>query len=445
MVEARIRIAVLALFALRLLVEGGLLVLNLRRARATGPRVPSPLVGRVSPETAARSLSYTLARGRLALVGMIGDAAVALALLFSGVLPWLDARLAAEGWTGGWRFVLFLAALSAATWLAALPLSVYATFVVEARFGFNRATLGTWLADRAKGIGLSIALGVPILWGTWFFMTATGALWWLWLWAFLAALQIALLWLYPSVLAPIFNRFSALPPGELRTRLESLCVATGFRSGGLFVMDASRRSSHSNAYFAGLVRPRIVLFDTLVSSMTVAESTAVLAHEIGHFQLRHVAKRLGWALASSLAGLWVLSLLARWPALFLAFGFPGPSWGPAIAIALLAGGAFTFLATPLSTFLSRRHEYAADRYAVLHTGSAEPLGRALVKLNGENLANLHPHPWYSAWYHGHPTLLERLRAIGAGPEEATEAGRHAAARRAASHTAAAAETGNRER
>jgi STE24 endopeptidase len=444
-VEARIRIAVLAFFALRLLVEGGLLALNLRRARATGTRVPAPLAGRVSPETAARSLAYTLARGRLALVAMAWDAAVTLALLFSGALPWLDTRLASTGWTGGWRFVLFLAGLSVATWIAALPVSLHATFVVEARFGFNRATLATWLGDRAKGIGLSVALGVPILWGAWFLMTASGALWWLWLWAFLAALQIVLLWLYPSVLAPIFNRFSALPPGELRTRLESLCEATGFRSRGLFVMDASRRSSHSNAYFAGIVRPRIVLFDTLVSSMTVDESTAVLAHEIGHFQLRHVAKRLLWGLASSLAGLWILSLLVRWPAFFRAFGFPAPSWGPAVAIVLLAGGAFTFLATPLATFVSRRHEYAADRYAALHTGSPEPLGRALVRLNGENLANLHPHPWYSAWYHGHPTLLERLRALGTGPGAATEAGRQAAARRAASQTAAAAETGRRER
>jgi len=413
-VETSVRLAVLAFFALRLLVEGFLLVLNLRHAAAAGPRVPGPLAGRVSAETAARSLAYTQARGRLAMVGMTWGALLTLALLFSGILPWFDAWLARSGLSGAARFMAFLLGLSAATSLASLPLSIYGTFAIEARFGFNRITVLTWLVDRLKGLTLALALGVPVLWGAWIFMTASGALWWIWLWAFLAAVQVVLLWLYPAVLAPIFNRFSPLPPGELRDRLEALSRATGFRSGGLFVMDASRRSSHSNAYFAGLVRPRIVLFDTLVSSMTVDEAAAVLAHEVGHFQLRHVVKRLLAGLAASLAGLWILSLLVRWPPFFRAFGFENPSWGAAVAIVSLAGGAFTFLVTPLSTFLSRRHEYAADRYSVTHAGAPEALKDALVKLNGENLANLHPHPWYSAWYHGHPTLLERLRAVDRG-------------------------------
>jgi STE24 endopeptidase len=410
-VETAVRIAFLAFFCLRLLVECGLLVLNLRHAAAAGPRVPAALAGRVTPGTAARSFAYARARGRLALAGTAWDALVSLALLFSGVLPWFDARLSASGLSGGGRFVAFLVGLSAATSIASLPISVYGTFVLEARFGFNRVTVRTWVADRLKGLALALVLGVPVLWGVWIFMTASGALWWVWLWAFLATVQVALLWLYPAVLAPIWNRFSPLPPGDLRDRLEGLSRSTGFRSGGLFVMDASRRSSHSNAYFAGLVRPRIVLFDTLVSSMTVDEAAAILAHEVGHFQLRHVLKRLVAGLASSLAGLWILSLLVRWPAFFGAFGFGSPSWGAAVAIASLAGGAFTFLATPLSTFLSRRHEYAADRYSVVHAGAPESLKSALVKLNGENLANLHPHPWYSGWYYGHPTLLERLAAI----------------------------------
>jgi STE24 endopeptidase len=442
-VETYVRSVVLAFFALRLLVEGGLLVLHLRRSEAIGPRIPAPLEGRVAPETAARSHAYGRARGRLALVAMAWDAAVAVALLYSGALPWLLARVSAVVGSGGWGFVAFLSGLSAATWAASLPLSLYATFVVEARFGFNRATALTWIVDRAKGIALAVAIGVPVLWGAWLLMTSTGALWWAWLWAFLAAVQILLLWLYPAVLAPLFNRFSPLPEGALRDRLEALARATGFRSRGLFVMDASRRSSHSNAYFAGLVRPRIVLFDTLVSSMTVEETAAVLAHEIGHFQLRHVTKRLLAGLASSLAGLWILSRLVEWPAFFGAFGFPGPSPGAAIAIVSLAGGAFTFAFTPLSTFLSRRHEYAADRYAAVHSGGPAALASALVKLNGENLSHLDPHPWYSAWYYGHPTLLERLDALEAGA--ATGAGRDAAARSAASQTAAAAETGSSAR
>jgi STE24 endopeptidase len=421
-VETSVRFAVLSLFALRLLVEGGLLVLHLRHAAAAGPLVPGPLAGRVSAETARRSFDYARARGRLALVGMAWDALVAIALLYSGVLPGFDVRLAAAGLSGGGRFVAFLLGLSAATSIASLPLSLWGTFVVEARFGFNRITIRAWVIDRLKGVALGLALGVPILWGAWRFMATTGAAWWLWLWAFLAAVQVVLLWLYPAVLAPIFNRFSPLPAGELRDRLETLSRSTGFRSGGLFVMDASRRSAHSNAYFAGLVRPRIVLFDTLVTSMTVDEVAAVLAHEVGHFRLRHVAKRLLAGLGSSLAGLWVLSLLVKWPPFFGAFGFSTPSWEAAVAIVSLAGGAFTFVATPLSTFLSRRQEYAADRYSVLHTGTPEALKSALVKLNGENLANLHPHPWFSAWHHGHPGLLERLDALDRGFASGTTGG-----------------------
>jgi STE24 endopeptidase len=413
-VETSVRLVVLASFALRFLVEGGLLVLQLRHAAAAGPRVPVPLAGRVSEETARRSFDYSRARGRLALAAMAWDALVAIALLYSGILPGFDRRLTSAGLSGGGRFVAFLLGLSAATSIASLPLSLWGTFVVEARFGFNRITIRTWMVDRLKGVALGLALGVPILWGAWLFMTTTGAGWWLWVWAFLAAVQVGLLWLYPAVLAPIFNRFSPLPAGELRDRLEALSRATGFRSGGLFVMDASRRSGHSNAYFAGLVRPRIVLFDTLVSSMTVDEAAAVLAHEVGHFQLRHVVKRLLAGLGSSLAGLWTLSLLVTWPPFFSAFGFSTPSWEAAVAIVSLGGGAFTFVATPLSAFLSRRHEYAADRYSVLHTCAPEALKSALVKLNGENLANLHPHPWFSAWYHGHPGLLERLDALDRG-------------------------------
>ena len=412
--ENLVRDAVLAFFLLRLAVEGGLVWLNLRHGAAAGPRVPEPLAGRVAPEVAERSWAYARSRGRIALVAMAWDAAVGLALLFSGALPALDASLARAGLAGGWRFVAFLVGVGAASALAALPLSAWATFVVEARFGFNRTTPATWLLDRAKGAALSLAIAVPVLWGAWLLMARTGSLWWLWVWGLLAAVQLVLLWLYPAVLAPIFNRFTPLPEGALRDRLTALARETGFRSGGIYVMDASRRSGHSNAYFAGIFRPRIVLFDTLVSSMSVDEAAAVLAHEVGHYRLHHVAWRLTAGLVSSLAGLFVLSLLVRWPPLFHAFGFDAPAWGPAVAIASLAGGAFTFLATPVASRFSRRHEFAADRYAVRHGGSPAALKDALVKLNGENLSNLQPHPWYAAWYASHPLLLERLAAIDRG-------------------------------
>jgi STE24 endopeptidase len=178
-------------------------------------------------------------------------------------------------------------------------------------------------------------------------------------------------------------------------------------------MDASKRSAHSNAMFMGLLRPRIVLFDTLVERMTVDEAAAVLAHEVGHFKERHVQKRLLLGLAASLLGLWVLSLLAAWPPLFQAFGFAAPSWHAALALFALGGGAFTFFLAPLGSWLSRRHEYQADRFSVRLARAPGALGSALVKLNRENLSNLHPHPWYSRWHYTHPTLLERLAAIEA--------------------------------
>jgi STE24 endopeptidase len=419
-VAAAAWIAVVAAVLLRWGVESWLLALNLRHARRAGSAVPPPLRGRLPEETARRALDYTRARGRLALAGLAGDAAVTLALLLSGVLPAMEGAAARAAPGPATAFVLFLVGLSLLGSLLALPLSLWGTFGVEARFGFNRTTWRTWLADRLKGLGLSLALGVPLLYAAHAFMAAAGRLWWVWLWAFLAAVQGVLLWLYPAVIAPLFNRFTPLPDGELRARLEALCRDTGFRTRGLFVMDASRRSAHSNAYFAGILRPRIVLFDTLVSSMTADEAAAVLAHEIGHFRGRHVAKRLAAGLLSSLAGLAALAWAVRWPPLFEAFGFPGPSWGAAVALGGLAGGAFTFFLAPAGAWWSRRQEREADRFAVRH-GSPGALASALVKLSGENLGNLHPHPWYAGWHYSHPPLLERLAAVDAAGREAAEA------------------------
>ena len=403
----------LAFFAAQLLVESGLALANLRHVERAGDAVPPPLAGLLDTEAARRSRVYTVARGRFGLVQAAWGAAVTLGLLFSGVLPGLDAWLAARGLAGAHRFVAFLTALAVATALLDLPFSLYGTFSLEQRFGFNRTTPALWLKDRAKGILLAAALGIPLLYATWGFFALTGRAWWLWLFAFLAAVQIALVWLYPTVIASLFNRFTPLPDGALRERLEAMARAAGFATRGLYVMDASRRSGHSNAYFTGFFRPRIVLFDTLVEQMTVDETAAVLAHEIGHYQARHVHRRLALGLAVQLASLWVLSLLVRWPPLFAAFGFPAPTLEAAVALASLCGGAFTFFLAPLSSLVSRRHEYEADRRSVAIARAPAALRSALVKLNRENLSNLHPHPWYSAWHYSHPTLLERLAALDA--------------------------------
>jgi STE24 endopeptidase len=237
---------------------------------------------------------------------------------------------------------------------------------------------------------------------------------------FLSGVQLFMLWLYPAVIAPLFNRFAPLPDGALRERLEALAREAGFRNRGLYVMDASRRSGHSNAYFTGIFRPRIVLFDTLVERMSVDEAASVLAHEIGHYRARHVHRRLAIGLASTLGALLVLSWLVPWPPLHHAFGFAGPTLHGAVAMFALGGSAFVFWLQPLASRLSRRHEYEADRFAIRIARAPAALKSALLRLNGENLSNLHPHPWYSAWHYSHPVLVERLAAID---REAAGAGR----------------------
>ena len=404
----------LVFFFAELAVETGLSLLNLRHVGRAREEVPPALAEHVDLETARRSREYTLARGRFGLAHEFFDAALGLALLFSGVMPAIDGALARHHVTGGHRFVVFLVVLSAIGSIAQIPWTLYGTFVLEQRFGFNRTTFSLWLKDRIKGVALGAVIGVPLLYAMHGFFALTGRWWWLWLFAFLGVVQIAMVWLYPALIAPLFNRFAPLPPGALRARLEAMAREAGFRTRGLFVMDASKRSGHSNAYFTGFFRPRIVLFDTLVQQMTVDEAAAVLAHEIGHYQARHVHKRLLVGLGVQLAALWLLSLLVRWPPVFAAFGFPAPSFHAALALASLCGGAFTFFFAPLESFLSRRHEYEADRYSVAIARVPAALRSALVKLNRQNLSNLYPHPWYSAWHYSHPTLLERLAAIPDG-------------------------------
>lgn len=397
-------------FLAQVAVETALLLVELRHvARSRG--VPAPLAGSLDEATADRGRTYTLAKGRFALVAGLLSAAATLAALFSGVLPWLDRMVASAGLEGAHRFVVFLACLSLASAALGLPLGAYQTFVLEARFGFNRTTPGTWLADRAKALVVQAALGLPLLYAFHAFFRFTGPSWWLWLFAFLVAFQAVVLWLYPVVIAPLFNRFTPLPEGPLRERLETLAREAGFRNRGLFVMDASRRSGHSNAYFTGILRPRIVLFDTLVERMDEDEAASVLAHEIGHYRAHHVHRRLALAAASTFLGLLVLSRLVPWPPLHLAFGFGAPTLHGAVALLSLGGGAFVFWLAPLASFFSRRQEYEADRFAVRLARAPAALKRALVRLGGENLTNLHPHPWYAAWHYGHPALVERLAAI----------------------------------
>lgn len=402
----------LGAYALQVGLETLLLALNLRLAsRTTG--VPPALAGHLDDETAAQSRRYVLAHGRAAAAEGLLRAAVTIAVLLLGVLPWLDGALAGLGLAGAHRFAAFLVALSVASGAIGLPFSIHRTFVIEERFGFNRTTPLLFALDLAKASLFEAAIGLPVLYAVYGFMVWSGGSWWLWVFALLVAVQVFLLWIHPSVIAPLFNRFAPLPEGALRTRLEALARDAGFRNRGLYVMDASRRSGHSNAYFMGLVRPRIVLYDTLVERMDVDEAASVLAHEIGHFRRHHLHRRVAGSLVVLLGLLLLASQLLPWPPLYLAFGFPTPSLHAGLALLALGGGAFLFWLTPLSARLSRRHEREADAYAVEVARAPAALKRALVRLAGHNLSNPTPHPWYAAWHYSHPTLAERLAAIDA--------------------------------
>ena len=412
---------VLALFlALRLAQQAAeSLLAAVNRRYATGPvrLAEAGRALRVSPEDLARAVAYSGDRYRFAqLYGWI-EVAVGLAFVALGGLGAVEraARSAAQPLGGGevvagLAFFAVLALLSA---LFELPFDLYETFRIEERHGFNRQTVRGFFVDRGRGLAVAVALGGPVLAAILWIMGRMGPAWWLWAWAVTTAFSVFTAWIYPTVLAPLFNRFTPLPPGELREAILDLVRRIGFRAGGIFVMDASRRTAHGNAYFTGLFgQKRIVLFDTLLQAMGTREVVAVLAHELGHFKLHHVR----WSLARSVAitGLvfFGLSLALPYDALYSAFSVDRTAYG-ALTVFGLWFSLVSFLLQPLANALSRRHEFAADAFALRSGASAGELGEALLRLREQSRLLPVSHPLYSRVYHSHPPLLERLRAMGA--------------------------------
>jgi STE24 endopeptidase len=364
-----------------------------------------------------RAVAYSADRHRFGLVSGWVDVIVALAFLAAGGLGLFEAwAREAAAWAGRGSIATglgFFALLGAASGLVSVPFELYSTFVIEERHGFNRQTLLGFVVDRLKGLAIAVVLAAPLLAGVLWVMQRTGPWWWLWAWGLVVTFNLVAAWIYPSVLAPLFNRFTPLPEGELREGILDLAGRTGFRAAGIFVMDASRRTSHGNAYFTGLLgQKRIVLFDTLVEAMAPREVIAVLAHELGHFKLHHVR----WAIARSVAAsgvlFFVLSLALPLDAFYEAFSVERTAHGALVVFGLwfsLVG----FVLQPLENALSRRHEFAADAFAVRNGASPAELGAALRKLREKSRVLPVVHPLYSRVYHSHPPLLERLRAMGA--------------------------------
>ena len=379
------------------------------RHRAT---VPARFAERVSLEAHRKAADYTAARTRLAMCETVVGAAVLVALTLLGGLQAIDEALAPFfAGTSLWRALALVAAVSVVFAIVELPFSLYRQFRLEARFGFNRMTVRLFFTDVAKSTVLGIVIGAPLVAATLALMSAAGDLWWLYAWLVWVAFNLLLLWLYPTVIAPLFNKFEPLSDTGLKVRIEGLLARCGFQSKGVFVMDGSRRSAHGNAYFTGLgAAKRIVFFDTLVSRLNGAEIEAVLAHELGHFARKHVVKRIAWSFAISLGALVLLGWLARQPGFYLGLG-ADPVIGMRDAFALLLFflvlPVFTFPLSPLSSLASRRHEFEADAYAAEHA-DADDLIRALVKLYEDNASTLTPDPLHSTFYDSHPPAAIRI-------------------------------------
>lgn len=410
---------VAAAIVIRLAAQLVLAALNAAEVRRHAGAMPPAFRGVMDEDRYRQSVAYTLAKNRFGMVVDMWDAALLAVILFSGLLPlaW-HAWLGMTGTSAAWSAALFLVVLSLVLSLPALPFEWWAQFRLEERFGFNRTTRQLWIADRVKGVVLSIAIGVPLLWLLLALVGWMGPLWWLYAWVVFMSVQLVMMVLYPMLILPWFNTLRPLPEGDLRSRLLALADRARFHARTIQVMDGSRRSTHSNAFFTGFGRfRRIVLFDTLVEQLTPDELEAVLAHEIAHYRLGHVPRLLVMSALVSLGVFALVGWLAATPAFFEAFGFAEPH--PALAFLMLGlvGGAFGYWFAPLANLLSRRHEYEADAFARRVVGGAEPMIQALRKLTRENLSNLTPHRLYSAFYYSHPTLDEREAALrlGVGP------------------------------
>lgn len=409
--------------ALQLLVQ---LWLNTRQVRHVAQhrhQVPATFANHISLDAHQKAADYTLAKARLGLLHMAWGAVLLLGWTLLGGLNTLNGALLQFMEPGMAQQLALLAAFAVISGLLDLPFSLYQTFVQEARFGFNKSTPGIWLGDLLKSSVLAGVIGLPIAWAILWFMGAAGSLWWLWAWGIWTGFQLLLMWIFPTFIAPLFNKFEPLADDSLKARVTALMQRCGFAAKGLFVMDGSRRSAHANAYFTGFgASKRVVFYDTLLKQLNADEVEAVLAHELGHFKHKHITKRMLGMFALSLLGFAVLGGLAQqaWfytglgvvPSTALALGLPAQDNALALLLFMLAMPVFTFWAAPLMAQFSRRDEFEADAYA-LQQANGSALASALLKLYKDNASTLTPDPVYARYYYSHPPAVERLARMPA--------------------------------
>jgi STE24 endopeptidase len=405
-------LAFLAALAVATATRLWLAVRHARHVREHRRAVPPEFAPSVTLAAHQKAADYTVAKTRLGIVDTLVSAGLLLAFTLGGGLQGLAELWARAFDPGSHAFgIALILSVAFITGAVDLPFSVVRTFGIEARFGFNRMTPGLFVADLLKQVGVGPALSVSLLFCVLWLMAKMGSYWWLYVWLTWMAFNLMILLVYPTFIAPLFNKFAPLEDAALKARIEQLLAKCGFRAKGLFVMDGSKRSSHGNAYFTGFgAAKRIVFFDTLLARLAPAEVEAVLAHELGHFKLRHVWKRVVWLFLASLAFLALLGWLIDRPWFYAGLGVESRGTAMALLLFFMVVPVFTFLLHPLGSLYSRKHEYEADAYAARFSAPAD-LVRALVKLYQDNAATLTPDPVHSAFYDSHPPAALRIARL----------------------------------
>ena len=370
--------------------------------------VPEAFADKITLEEHQKAADYTIARVRFGRLPLVYDLILLLVWTLGGGLDWLDKNIIALGLDPiitGIAVILVYTLISA---LLELPFTIYNTFVLEEKFGFNRTTVKTFITDMLKASVLGLLIGVPLLYVILWLMQQAGEQWWIYAWLVISGFSLFMMWVYPTWIAPIFNKFEPLEEGETLQRITELLQRCGFSSNGVFVIDGSRRSSHGNAYFSGFGRnKRIVFFDTLLKMLSTDELEAVLAHELGHFKKKHIIQGMAISFATTLIGLGILAWLMKSEWFYTALGVSQPSTYMALLLFTLITPAFTFVLSPLLSIFSRRNEFEADAFAAEQT-EAQYLIQALVNLYRENASTLTPDPVYSAFYDSHPPAPVRI-------------------------------------
>ncbi len=403
----------LAMLALSLTLRFWLSQRQIRHVRAHRDSVPAAFADSISLADHQKAADYTLTKTRFGRLPMLYDAGLLLIWTLGGGLEWLDQNVRALGYGEIVTGIIVLLGFTALSSLLDLPFSLYSTFVIEERFGFNRTTLKTFVTDMLKGAVLGLIIGAPLLYVILWLMQQMGELWWIYTWLVLTAFSLLMMWIYPTWIAPVFNKFEPLEDGATLQRIKALLQRCGFSSNGVFVIDGSRRSAHGNAYFSGFGKnKRIVFYDTLLKMLDDDQLEAVLAHELGHFKKKHIVQGMLISFATTFIGLAVLAWLMRNEWFYTALGISTPSTYMALLLFMLVSPVFTFVLSPLLSLFSRKNEFEADAFAAEQT-DANNLITALVGLYRENASTLTPDPLYSAFYDSHPPAPVRIAHLNA--------------------------------